>query len=29
MLGDISALQKQIGVYGKTRAVYKAYRKSG
>jgi hypothetical protein len=26
---DISELQKQIGVYGKTRAVYEAYRKSG
>jgi hypothetical protein len=26
---DISELQKQIGVYGKTRAVYETYRKSG
>jgi hypothetical protein len=26
---DISELQKQIGIYGKTRAVYEAYRKSG
>jgi hypothetical protein len=28
-LKDIAELQKQIGVYGKTRAVYSAYQKSG
>ena len=28
-LKDIAELQKQIGIYGKTRAVYDAYKKSG